>query len=214
MSNERKQVLKKLRRQKVMTLDEIAAALVCSPRSVQRRFSKWRMIKSFNQNSKYYTLPEIPKFNEYGLWYYEGIGFSQHGNLKETLIYLVAQSKAGIVAGELENLLGLASNSPVVYQMRNDGLLKMEKAFGRVTLFSANHARFQFQLHERERIGSTPLPGCEESVLILVEMIKNPEISPAQISHRLNKSGHSVNETGIRKFLEYHGLVKKTLDMI
>ena len=197
-----------------MTIDEIAAALTCSARTAHRRFSKWRIIKSFNQNSKYYTLPEIPKFDEHGLWYYEGIGFSQHGNLKETLIYLVAQSKAGIVAGELEHLLGLASNSPIVYQMRNAGLLKMEKAFGRVTLFSGNDVRFRMQLQERERLGSTPLPRCEESVLILVEMIKSPKMSPAQISRRLNKSGHNVNETGIRRFLEYHGLVKKTLDMI
>ena len=154
MDEERKQVLRLMRRQKVLTIDEIAEALACSPRTAQRRFSKWRMIRSFNQNSRYYTLPEIPSFDEYGLWYYERIGFSQHGNLKETLIYLVAQSKAGIVAGELERMLGLASNNPIIYQMRSDGLLRLEKTVGRVTLFSSNDVRFRYQLQEREILGS------------------------------------------------------------
>ncbi len=103
------QVVKKFRTKKVMTVDEIETILNCSAITVRRYLNKWRAITSYNFNGRYYALPDIPKFDEHGLWQYESIRFSQHGNLKKTIVRMVENSSGGLEASAIFNFLGLNS---------------------------------------------------------------------------------------------------------
>ncbi len=193
-----------------MTIDCVSDLLKCSLRTVHRRFKDWRAIRSCNRNGKFYTLPEIPKFDDAGLWRYKGILFSEHGNLKETLIHLVNDSSRGLNGDELEQLTGIAANNPIIYQLRDAGHVRLERVMRRTVLFSGDDQRFRVQLTERESQRAAPLPKCEDALMVFVEMIKNPGIEPSGISRKLRKIGRKVSETSIRQLLLRHGLPKKT----
>jgi len=97
-----------LKKEKVFTLGRLIFLLNCSRRTAQTNLSRWKTYTSYNQNSKYYTFPEIPKFDIYGLWWYKDIAFSKHGNLKRTIIHFVNSSESGLTGNELGGLLGLS----------------------------------------------------------------------------------------------------------
>jgi len=69
---------------KVLTLEQVSQKNKCSVRTVQRQFAKLRVLRSYNKNSRYYTLANIPDFNKNGIWRYRDILFSKYGNLKQT----------------------------------------------------------------------------------------------------------------------------------
>jgi hypothetical protein len=56
---------------------------------------------SYNFNSRYYTLEGIPEFDVDGLWDCQGVLFSCHGTLRETVRCLVEASRSGITGAEL-----------------------------------------------------------------------------------------------------------------
>ena len=85
-------VLRRWRRQKVITLTQLCQGLQTSVRTVRRRLKEWRALASFNHNSRFYTLPDLPQFDAHGLWFYRDIGFSRQGHLPQTLVALVRQS--------------------------------------------------------------------------------------------------------------------------
>ena len=69
-------LLRRWRRKKVITLAEIMQELQSSVRTIRRRLQIWGALASFNHNSRFYTLPELPQFDEQGLWFHRDIGFS------------------------------------------------------------------------------------------------------------------------------------------
>lgn len=212
MDENRKRILKMLRRQKVTTIGEVAAKLDCVVRTAQRRFKEWNAFRSCNKNGKFYTLPEILSFDDNGLWRYEGMLFSQHGNLKDTITHLVKSSTAGLASAELESLTWVAGNNPIIYQLRDAGQIRIAKVGSRIALFDADSKRFQAQQSKRTETRSISLPKCEDGLIILVEMIKNPGIELMEIAKRLRKVGRKVSESSIQRFLDHHGLSKKNTD--
>lgn len=210
MASDRDLVLKNLKRQKVITLADVGDLLKCSLRTIHRRFKEWRALRSCNKNGKYYTLPEIPSFDDAGLWRYKGILFSTHGNLKKTLIHLVENAPAGLNSCEMEQLTGMAANNPIIYQLRDNSQIRLQRTAGRTVLFSADTQLRKAQVSERERRQVAPLPKCEDALMVFVELIKNPGIEPSQISRRLRRIGRKVSESSIQHLLARHGLSKKT----
>lgn len=104
---ESKTVLQKFfRKQSIAEITELFTILKTTSRmSVFRRLHDVGYISSYTLASKYYTLSHIPHFDLDGLWFYEGVGFSKSGNLKETVVQLVNQSEVGMTHKELENRL-------------------------------------------------------------------------------------------------------------
>jgi hypothetical protein len=64
----------------------------------------------------WYTLHSIPSFNKRGLWFYQEIGFSKHGNLNQTISHFVNKSSQGLTAKELLEIL-LIPCHPVLNSM-------------------------------------------------------------------------------------------------
>jgi len=60
---------------------------------------------SFSHRGKYYTLADIPQFDEQGLWSYRSVWFSQDGSLLETTERFVQEASAGWTASEMRGLL-------------------------------------------------------------------------------------------------------------
>ncbi len=153
----------------------------------------------------------MPEFDGNGLWRWRGVFFSQHGNLKQTVIALVQRSPAGLDAGELRSLVGLDPRS-FLSAFATDPRLKREKAHGRFVYYGADPAVY---IAQRERRGTLRAAGREatpsEAIAILVEKIKHPALSDEALSRQLRKQKVRIEAETIRAFFIRHGLaVKKT----
>ena len=99
-------VRKHLEINKIATLDEVKRYLATDARMTAfRTLQRLGYRSSYSHRGSYYTLREIPEFDQFGLWSFDGAWFSKHGNLLQTTAALVEQSEAGYTAAELEMLL-------------------------------------------------------------------------------------------------------------
>ena len=206
-----KKALRCWQTRKVLTLAQLAIQLSCSPRTVQRRLKQWGALTSYNHNGRYYCLPQVPRFDPLGLWHYQGIGFSQYGNLKATVVGLVKQAPAGLSAQELGRQLGLAPHY-FLSHFRDLPELTREKHQGRYVYFSSQPELYERQRTRREKLPlKSTVPSDQEAVAILVQKIKHPQWTSGQIAHRLRKPFPRLSAEGIDHLLARHGLaVKKT----
>lgn len=95
-----------LERQKVATLEDLKEALATTgTMTVFRQLKALGYLSSYSHRGKYYTLRQIPDFDEQGLWRWHSVWFSRYGNLVETARTFVEEADRGFTASELESLL-------------------------------------------------------------------------------------------------------------
>jgi hypothetical protein len=105
LTDKQGKVVEHLRRCRVATMNEMVQSLDLSHMTVVRALKKYGYYTSFNHTAGFYTLQDTPRFDRRGLWFCADIGFSQHGNLKQTLLALIEQSEAGCTVAELQQTL-------------------------------------------------------------------------------------------------------------
>jgi len=209
-----KNAIQLFRRNRVMRVTEIADLLSCSIPTVRTRLRQWQTFTSYNCNGSYYTLPDVPRFDIYGLWKYQGVFFSRAGNLTRTILHLVQDSDSGLDAQGLGQLLGLTPRSFISYARLIPGMVR-EKVQGRFVYFCADEKKHLKQRRGRDEEGMRTiehLPADVEAIRILVDCIKHPGSSPADCAHRLQRAGTPVAVEVIRALLVHHGIEKKTPD--
>src|SRR5215472_10005834 len=62
-------------------------------------------LSSYTHRGRYYTLREIARFDDAGLWSHDAVWFSRHGTLVATLESFINQSLRGWFADELADAL-------------------------------------------------------------------------------------------------------------
>lgn len=204
--------LKGFQRNKVLNMEQLVALLNSSSISARRQLKKWRAYTSFNMNGRYYTLPGIPRFDENGIWKYQKILFSKYGNLKQTMVALIQRSEVGLSAKDIAQVVGIASNSSVFSKLKDIAGITRERHQGRFVYFSEQPEVYQRQRFALDRVERGKFPSDAEAVLILVQYIKDPDISMEELSDRLSQQGKRIPPEVIQEFLGHHELLKKTLD--
>ena len=206
-----KHVLQQFFRQKIITIDQLVQLLKCSVITARRRLKKWQTYTSINKNGRYYTLPQVPIFNENGLWKYQTVLFSKPGNLTKTIVELIKTSQKGLSAVEIADIVGISPNSSFLSQIKNVPGVRREKYQGRFTYLSDLPEIYNRQKHRwassQRVIG---FPADTEAILILVQLIKHPGIGIEQLADKVSKRGKRIDHDAIRRFLEFHDLLKKT----
>lgn len=204
-----KHVFEHFRQYKVITLDQLVTLLNCPVITARRRLKQWQSYTSINKNGRFYTLPQIPVFDKNGLWKFQEIYFSKHGNLKQTIIALIDGSLEGLNGSEIADLVGIVSNSSFLSQFKNFAGVKREKHKGRFIYLSDRPGVYSSQ---KQRRLTTAFPSDAEAVVILVQLIKHPQASIEQLAEHVCKQGLSVDSDAVRRFLQFHDLLKKTSD--
>ena len=207
-------VIEKFKTKKVVTVVVLAAWLSSSIATARRRLKAWRACTSYNHNGRYYTLPEIADFDRNGLWRYQGVFFSKHGNLKQTVVHLVIHSAQGLSGAELGELLGLQPRS-FLSHFRDHPEIDRENLMRRWIWFAADPKIREQQKQTRlvQAVTKGPrLPTDLEAVMILVDLIQHPDSGLEQVARRLKLKGLDIDEDTIRLLLAHHGLLKKTVD--
>ena len=91
---------------KILTLVRLKEILgTTSTMTVYRRLKTLSYLASYSHRGKFYTLADIPEFDDMGLWSHQGVYFSYNGNLVRTIRHLVDTSQMGYGATDLESLV-------------------------------------------------------------------------------------------------------------
>ena len=203
-----------IKKEKIFTLKRIVSILECSSRTAQTKLKLWKTYTSYNQNGKYYTLPEIPEFNQHGLWQYKNVAFSKHGNLKKTIVHVVSVSPAGLSGKQLGEILGLSPQS-FLHHFRQCPGIHREKHDGVFIYFSDVDEVYEKQLQERTSVAARSAIvtlSDPEAVLVLVAVIRQHGISAEEILALPEIKKSKITLSAVKGFMAYHGLLKKTPD--
>jgi hypothetical protein len=206
-----KYALQKFKRQTVITITQLVQLLQCSVITARRRLKKWKVYTSINKNGRYYTLPQVPVFDDNGLWQYQTIFFSKHGNLKQTIIQIIRQAPTGLSAADIAKMVALAPSCSLFAQIKNAAGIRREKHCGRFIYFSDTPAIYKRQKQQwgLNRQSDINWPTDAEAVVILVQLIKHPGISLEQLTDRVASQGQRIVPEVLGSFLQRHGLLKK-----
>ena len=191
------------------TIEPLAAEMNYSIPSVRRFLAEAGYYSSFTHNGRWYTLTSIPRFSRDGLWFHQGIGFSQFGSLTNTLIELTTRSPAGMTAQRLGAKLGLRCHSVLVDLCRRGSLQRLKQGRSHVYLAAdSKTAAVQRQAMAEPEPPEIQVPA-EIAILILVEFIKSPRKSFKQLAKAISLGKNvTVEARQIEVLFEQHGLKK------
>ena len=209
--------LKKLRtffkKNRMARMDELFPLLETTSRmTVFRRLKELNYLSSFTHAGRYYTLESACYFDAHGLWFCDGVGFSQFSNLKETIRHLVDQSMAGKKHNELENQLQVRVHNPLLELVRLNKITR--QPFDKTFLYlnhQENKAGRQVTCRQQNQI------GCLDDVLpdslvieVLSEIIRSDqlEIDCQMIVAQLLKNGINITPTQCSDLCQRLGLKK------
>lgn len=195
---------------KILTVDQIAQSLKSSIISARRRLKEWAAFTSYNKKGRYYTLPNVPEFDKNGIWFYRDVFFTKHRNLKQTIVYLVVNSSTGMSSKEIGEIVGLDPTS-FMHHFRDVPGIRREKHQNRFIYYSDNAAIYTRQRQKRVLLTQKlkRFPSNSDAIVILVQLIKHPNISMKELSNKLSRQGVMIEPEMITRFLEYHELLEK-----
>jgi hypothetical protein len=198
-----------------MRISTLHSMMGCAVITIRKRLKVWNTHTSYNFNGSYYALSEVTKFNNYGIWEFNGARFSRYGNLKQTVIALINESEKGLTASELGKIIGIAPRS-FLWHFRDIPGIRREGYQGQFIYFTDIEKKYRQQYQCRDRTDKQLLRGYSsmaidsEPVLILVDRIKHPESSLESCVNRLRTRCKHITLDQVHKFLQYHDLLKKT----
>ncbi len=136
---------KLLRKRKVATIVELKQALGTEvDMTVFRKLKQLEYLSSYSHRGKFYTLTDIPCFDENGLWSIRGVRFSRVGTLLDTAESVVENSEQGYFADELRWLLQVEVKEALRTLLRQ-GRLAREEVTGRYWYCSSQTLKKQQQ---------------------------------------------------------------------
>lgn len=214
VKNVENSIIQQLINQKVFTVAFLVQLMSCSVRTALARLKQWQAYTSYNCNAKYHALPQVPRFNQNGIWHYEGIFFSKHGNLTQTVTHLVCTSDQGLSLQEIGAALGIPTG-PVATHIRSITALRRHRIGRKIVYFSNDDAIYLTQSAQREQqaaAGVTQLSHDVNAVCILVDRIKYPDSTLEQCTDRVRSNCPGITVETVRALLERYELLKKTPD--
>lgn len=212
----RRALTRLFQRRRVADLKAVLAALrSSSPMTAFRRLSALGSLSSYSHMGRYYTLPDIPQFDADGLWLHEGVGFSRHGTLKDTVPVLVERSEGGVFHRELRTRLQVRVHNTLLDLVRAQRLVR-ERLADEYLYVSPDPRRARAQLARRRESGadvaaaSAP-PSPTLVIEILLEVIHAAGIrgDPEAVAARLTARGVVVGVAQVQAVFRQHGLPQK-----
>lgn len=184
--------------------------------SVLRRLTLLGYLSSYTHRGRYYTLREIPQFNEFGLWHHGNVGFCQGGTLKAAVRELVEKSDAGRTHQELRDLLHVRAHDELLAHVRA-GHLERKLLDDKLWLYlsaNASRAAKQWARRQARKKRAVMLLGpltAAMTIEVLVEVLQSSRVlvTPQQVVQRLHHQGMRVPLEHVQWVFERYELGKK-----
>ena len=204
------------RSHKVVVLEALFEALGTRSRmSVFRRLREVGYTSSYTHAGRYYTLEDVPAYDEHGLWFFRDICFSKAGTLKDTLVIEVEQSPAGRTHAELQHLLRVRVHNTLL-SLVQQGRIGRQLFEGVHVYVSADATRAAAQMASRLKLATevVRVVPAEHAVEILVEALRCAPHVPAAatVAERLAARGVRLGAHEVEQVFATYDLVpgKKT----
>jgi len=185
--------------------------------SLFRDLRKLDVISSFTHTGQYHTLKRTARFDENGLWFFQTIGFSQHGTLKSALVQVISNSRAGMTHKEIKTLFRIEVQKPLT-DLVNTSAVTRQLLPSRVFVYlSADEKRTQEQFQRRlaiaDRSLAIALPAESIRIEILVEVITAPErtLDEKVLGPLLRQRGVIITDDDIARVLAHYDIKKNGL---
>jgi hypothetical protein len=150
------ELLSLLRRSRIATLDELKQALGTSVDiTVFRKLKPLEYLTSYSHRGRYYTLREIARFDEKGLWSQQDVWFSQVGTLLATAESFVNRSPRGYFADELAGALHVDVQD-ALHHLAQQRRITRQVVAGRYLYTARERAIQQGQLVTRRDVEAIP----------------------------------------------------------
>jgi hypothetical protein len=213
--SERKRNIEKLfSKEKVVTIEALKNMLDTDfSKTVFRYLKEIGYLSSYNNAGKFYTLPNIPRYDEYDLWHYEAASFSRFGTLKSTISSMIDGSREGFTHGELKQLLRCRVQNTLNDLIKNN-IVSRESINGLFVYTSTDRKKVEDQISQREkksRIGKSQVVGIELPIIIeiLLELLRLSIWDTKTISRNLHIRKVTVTEPQVKEVLCHYNLKKK-----
>src|ERR1039457_5056760 len=145
-----------LLRSKIATLDERKQALGTAVGvTVFRKLKPLDYVTSYSHRGRYYTLREIARFDDKGLWFHSTVCFSQFGTLLATAESFVNRSPRGYFADELARALHLDVQD-ALHQLALQRRVTRQIVSGLYLYTASDRAIQQGQLLTRRNVEAIP----------------------------------------------------------
>ncbi len=107
------------------TMEELKRAMgTRATMTAYRSLSRLGYLASYSDRGRFYTLAEIPAFDDLGLWSCRRVRFSRYGSLLETAVAAVDRSDSGYSASELELLLQVEVKHAMLQLVRRERIVR------------------------------------------------------------------------------------------
>jgi len=145
-----------LLRSKTATLDELKQALgTAVDVTIFRKLKPLDYLTSYSHRGRYYTLREIARFDDKGLWSQADVWFSQYGTLLATAESFVNRSPRGYFADELARALHVEVQD-ALHQLAQQRRLTRQIVSGLYLYTASDRAIQQGQLLTRRNVEALP----------------------------------------------------------
>jgi len=183
-----------------------------SRRSIFRDLTAVGYLSSYTHMGRYYTLSHIPRFDEHGLWFFQGVGFSKAGTLKSTAAALIDSSEAGRRHEELLELLRIRVHNTLLILVR-DGAVGRERIKGAYLYVSADLSRAAEQIERRKALVTATRPDINALPdMMVIEILSEAlvaggvRVAPQVVAARLSARGVVVSSAEVESVFARYGI--------
>jgi arginine repressor len=187
-----------------------------SQATILRCLNEYGYLTSCNCNAAYYTLHDVPQFDDRGLWAFGDVRFSKFDTLSETIVALVQNAHAGMTVAELEDQLNTKAAN-LLCRLVQEGRLRSRTLAGRRALYlAADPAKAERQFQRRQKMLAPAQPAellppgldAEQVIQILRQMVASGA-KPEPLARQLARRGVAVTASQVRQVIDHYALKKK-----
>jgi hypothetical protein len=161
-----------VRRHKIAELTELKDALGAPAAvTVYRKLKPLGYLSSYTHRGRYYTLREIVRFDDDGLWSHEDVWFSRHGTLVATLEAWIAAAPQGWFADALADRLHVTVQDPL-HDLVRHGRVRRTAIDGRWLYTAAEGRRSTDQIRARRTAHAVPLVTDASALQVAPDELK------------------------------------------
>lgn len=161
-----------LRRHRIADLPALKQALgTPADLTVFRKLQPLGYLSSYTHRGRFYTLREIARFDDDGLWSHEAVWFSRHGTLVHTLAAWITRSSQGWFADELADRLHVDVQD-ALHDLVRQGRLRRGALAGRFLYTAADSRRAKDQIRVRRTVHAVPLVADASALAVSPDDLK------------------------------------------
>lgn len=123
---ERLEYIRSLIKMKIaVTIDDFFLNIQYCEKTLRRDIKHLNGITSYTHRGKFITLPNIPVFDENGIWYYKDIGFTKYRNSLDLIVSII-ENNEGITKEKIESILKIKISKQIQILLKKDRLHRVK----------------------------------------------------------------------------------------